>query len=176
MKDKFNFGQEVRVTRNVRNDGTFPGREMGELLLRRGSVGFVRDIGSFLQDQVIYSVDFIKYGYRVGCREEELIAADDRWIPNRYEFRDEVTLNRSISVAGEVVAEAGSVGSIEKVVRDTSADEVSSHLRVSGRTFLVTESMLDGDSDLEERVNRSAAKGLDVEAETRGSTLPWQSR
>ena len=176
MKDKFNFGQEVRVTRNVRNDGTFPGREMGELLLRRGSVGFVRDIGSFLQDQVIYSVDFIKYGYRVGCREEELIAADDRWIPNRYEFRDEVTLNRSISVAGEVVAEAGSVGSIEKVVRDTSADEVSYHLRVSGRTFLVTESMLDGDSDLEERVNRSAAKGLDVEAETRGSTLPWQSR
>ena len=57
---RFEYGDEVRVTRNVRNDGTFPGAEVGELLIRRGSTGFVRDVGTFLQDQIVYSVLFIE--------------------------------------------------------------------------------------------------------------------
>ena len=69
---RFEYGDEVRVTRNVRNDGTFPGAEVGELLIRRGSTGFVRDVGTFLQDQVVYSVHFVDADRLVGCREQEL--------------------------------------------------------------------------------------------------------
>jgi len=54
------------------------------LLVRRGSIGFVRHIGVFLQDQLIYTVHFLEAGNRiVGCRGNELIAADAPWIPNR---------------------------------------------------------------------------------------------
>jgi hypothetical protein len=57
---RFDHGDEVRVRRNVRNDGTFPGEPTGALLVRRGSVGYVRDVGTFLQDQIIYSVHFLE--------------------------------------------------------------------------------------------------------------------
>ena len=70
MRPRFDYGDEVRVRRNVRNDGTFPGAEVGRLLVRRGSTGFVRDLGTFLQDQVIYSVHFLAEDRLVGCREE----------------------------------------------------------------------------------------------------------
>ena len=35
----------VRVIRNLRNDGTYPGLATGTLLIRRGATGFVRDVG-----------------------------------------------------------------------------------------------------------------------------------
>jgi hypothetical protein len=44
----------VRVLHNLRNDGTFPGLALGKLLVRRDSMGFIRDIGTFLQNQIIY--------------------------------------------------------------------------------------------------------------------------
>lgn len=175
MKQKFEFGQQVRVLRNVRNDGTFPGRETGELLLRRGSTGYVRDVGSFLQDQVIYSVDFIKYGYRVGCREEELADAEDVWVENKYEFRDTVTLRSSLSLKGEVVAEAGSQGEIAKVIRDGAAP-IRYHLRIGERYFLVPETSLFGESELEERCNEAAKKDLTSTGPMTNTTLPWQPK
>lgn len=174
MKPKFDYGQHVRVTRNVRNDGTFPGRDVGELLLRRGATGYVRDIGTFLQDQIIYSVDFIDYGYRVGCREAELILADEAWIPNRYEFRDRVTFRAAIRIAGELVAEEGEEGEITKVVRDDPSKPICYHVLVKGRTFLVPEGLLAGESVFDERVRQTIEKGVDVEGDVRGSTLPWQ--
>ena len=70
MLPRFDYGAEVRVTRSVRNDGTFPGLPTGALLVRRGSVGFVRDVGTFLQDQIIYTVHFLQDDRIVGCREE----------------------------------------------------------------------------------------------------------
>ncbi len=42
MLPRFDYGDTVRLIRNVRNDGTFPGKEVGDLLIRRGAVGFVR--------------------------------------------------------------------------------------------------------------------------------------
>ena len=50
MRPRFEYGEEVRVIRNVRNDGTFPGTEIGELLIKRGSIGYVQNIGTFLQE------------------------------------------------------------------------------------------------------------------------------
>ena len=85
MLPAWEYGDAVRVTRNVRNDGTFPGIAVGELLVRRGSVGHVVNVGTFLVDQLIYSVRFLDVDRIVGCRVEELIGADETWVPSRYE-------------------------------------------------------------------------------------------
>lgn len=45
MTPTFECGDAVRVVRALRNDGTFAGRARGELLVRRGSVGYVREWG-----------------------------------------------------------------------------------------------------------------------------------
>lgn len=115
---RYEYGEAVRVIRNIRNDGTYPGMDMGTLLIRRGSVGYVTDVGTFLQDQLIYRIDFLSEGRIVGCREEELIPATDPWIPNLFEFRDMVATTRSLALRGEVRVQQGQEGQILKVLRD----------------------------------------------------------
>ncbi|PMR73808.1 nitrogen fixation protein NifZ [Billgrantia endophytica] len=115
---RFDYGEEVRLIRNVRNDGTYPGLETGVQLVRRGEVGCVYDVGTYLQDQIIYRVHFLGVGRTVGCREEELIPASSPWIPNRFEFRDDVVTACDLAIRGEVVIVKGQAGSIEKVLRD----------------------------------------------------------
>ena len=117
MRPRWDFGEPVRVTRNVRNDGTFPGAETGDLLVRRGSIGHVRDIGTFLQDQIIYSVHFLQEDRVVGCREEELLDVNDAWIESRFEVRQKVQTSRTLAVRGEQIA-IGSRGEILHVERE----------------------------------------------------------
>ena len=62
----------VRSTRVVKNDGTFPGRDLGDVLVRKGDVGYVRDVGTFLQRFYVYAVDFVERGAVVGMRAREL--------------------------------------------------------------------------------------------------------
>lgn len=69
---RFDYGQKVRSKKYVRNDGTFPGKEVGEILVKKGDVGYVTSIGTFLQQFYIYGVDFYELGYRVGMRGKEL--------------------------------------------------------------------------------------------------------
>jgi nitrogen fixation protein NifZ len=114
----YEYGDEVRVVRNVRNDGTYPGMDTGTLLIRRGAVGCVYDVGTYLQDQLIYRVHFLESGRTVGCREEELIPAADPWVPSLFEFRDNVVATRSLALRGEVVVAMGRQGSVMKVLRD----------------------------------------------------------
>ncbi|MET0049319.1 MAG: nitrogen fixation protein NifZ [Sedimenticola sp.] len=142
MLPKFEYGEAVRVIRNLRNDGTYPGKPTGRLLIRRGSVGYVRDVGTFLQDQLIYSVDFIDEGIMVGCREQELQLECDPWIPTRFEFRDKVTPKAPLGIQGEVIAQSGDEGEIEKVLRDYPGGPVY-HVRFSGRTLQVPETALE---------------------------------
>ena len=111
-------GEAVRLIRNVRNDGTFPGMDTGTPLVRRGSIGYVVDVGTFLQDQIIYSVNFLDEQRIVGCREEELIGADEAWVPSRFEFREKVRATRGLSVGGQLLIDVGAIGEIIKVVRD----------------------------------------------------------
>ncbi|TFE68831.1 nitrogen fixation protein NifZ [Methylacidiphilum sp. Yel] len=73
----FEFGQKVRSRKNIRNDGTFPGKEIGEILVKKGEIGFVSCIGTFLQKYYIYGVDFIERGYLVGMKAEELERVDE---------------------------------------------------------------------------------------------------
>lgn len=72
----FTYGQKVRSRKNVRNDGTFPGKEIGELLVRKGDVGYVTSIGAFLQQFYIYGVDFYARGHIVGMKARELESAE----------------------------------------------------------------------------------------------------
>lgn len=68
---RFDLEEEVIATKDIRNDGTFPGKERGEILIRKGQRGVVIDQGYFLQDIIIYSVYFDN-DLIVGCMEREL--------------------------------------------------------------------------------------------------------
>jgi nitrogen fixation protein NifZ len=72
----FNYGQKVRSRKSIRNDGTFPGKEIGEILVKKGEEGYVVSIGTFLQQFYIYGVDFFERGYRVGMKAKELESAE----------------------------------------------------------------------------------------------------
>lgn len=69
---QYDYGQKVRSRKNVRNDGTFIGSEIGDVLVRKGDVGYINSIGTFLQQFYIYGVDFIDRGRMVGMRAKEL--------------------------------------------------------------------------------------------------------
>jgi nitrogen fixation protein NifZ len=69
---QFEYGQKVRSNRVVRNDGTFPGKDIGEVLVKKGEEGYVISIGTFLQQFYIYGVEFLGSGYRVGMKRKEL--------------------------------------------------------------------------------------------------------
>ena len=145
MNARWDYGEAVRVTRNVRDDGTYPGMNPGDFLVRRGSVGYVIDVGSFLQDQIIYSVNFLDEGRIVGCREEELIGADDPWTPSRFEFRDKIRAAKGLSVGGEVLVEPGAIGEVVKVIRDNPAG-VTYHIHfdsLPGRILQIPEGLLE---------------------------------
>lgn len=142
MRPEFDYGDAVRVTRNVRDDGTYPGMAVGDLLVRRGSIGNVVGIGTFLQDQIIYSVHFLEIDRIVGCRAEEVIPADAPWRPSRFESRDKIVAGRSFALRGEVVAEKGAVGEIIKVVRDLPGG-VHYHVNFPGYMLCIPEDSLE---------------------------------
>jgi nitrogen fixation protein NifZ len=141
MRPRFDFGEAVRITRNIHNDGTFPGATKGILLVRRGSVGYVRDVGTFLQDQIIYSVDFLTSGRLVGCREQELIPVETPWNGSRFEFREKVCTVSALAIDGRIAVPADTVGEVFKVLRNVPG-EVHYHVRFKGRTFQVPETAL----------------------------------
>jgi len=72
----FGYGDKVRSLRNIRNDGTFPGKDIGDILCKKGEEGYVVSIGTFLQQFYIYGVEFVATGHRVGMKRKELELAD----------------------------------------------------------------------------------------------------
>lgn len=85
-KAKFGVGQKVKLLSDIVNDGTYPHAKIGILMMPKGSVGYIKSIGEFLQVIRVYEVHF--FGVLdvpveiVGCREHELEALED--------YRDEV--------------------------------------------------------------------------------------
>jgi len=73
----FEIGQKVRVRKLIKNDGTFPGQDIGAVLARKGDVGYVASIGTFLQSAYIYAVHFLDTGFVVGCRKKELASVEE---------------------------------------------------------------------------------------------------
>jgi nitrogen fixation protein NifZ len=76
LPPRFEMGERVISRSVVRNDGTYNGRDIGEVLVQRGEVGFVRSIGTFLQQFYIYAVEFPATGHQVGMRAKELCTLD----------------------------------------------------------------------------------------------------
>ena len=74
---RFAYGERVISRTVIRNDGTFPGKDIGQVLVNRGDIGYVRSIGTFLQQFYIYGVDWVDKGYQVGMRAKELCTLDD---------------------------------------------------------------------------------------------------
>lgn len=144
MNPRWDFGDAVRVTRNVRNDGTFPGINTGELLVRRGRIGHVRNVGTFLQDQIIYSVHFLEEDRVVGCREEELIGLDEPWVESRFEVRQKIAAARALSIRGEVKVPIGSRGEVLNLERsETHGVIYHAHFEcLPGNPLLVPETAL----------------------------------
>ncbi len=73
---RFSPGDKVAARLNIKNDGTYPGRDIGERLVHKGDVGYVRDVGTFLQQFYIYAVEWVDRGIMVGMRARELTALD----------------------------------------------------------------------------------------------------
>lgn len=78
-KAKFFLGQKVRLLEDVKNDGTYPYLRIGEVMVKKGSIGYIRSMGEFLQVIRVYEVHFLDAEAAVeviGCREHELEAME----------------------------------------------------------------------------------------------------
>ena len=74
---RFSYGERVISRSVVRNDGTYNGRDIGDVLVHKGEIGYVININTFLQQYYIYAVDFVESGHRVGMRAKELCTLDN---------------------------------------------------------------------------------------------------
>jgi nitrogen fixation protein NifZ len=156
MLPKYEFGDEVRIIRNVRNDGTYPGVAIGTLLIRRGSTGFVMNVGTFLQDQLIYTVNILEQNKIVGFREEELIGIDEPWVPSKYESRERVRSKITLTVRGEVRVTPGMEGEILKVFRDENQG-VLYHVIFHDQVLQVPEASLEAIKVYDDEETKDAA-------------------
>ena len=73
---RFNMGERVISRTVIRNDGTYNGKDIGEVLVNKGEIGFITSIGTFLQQFYIYAVEFVDSGHQVGMRAKELCTLD----------------------------------------------------------------------------------------------------
>ncbi len=72
----FRVGDKVKSCHLIRNDGSYLGRRIGDVLIEEGETGYVRGVGTFLQRFFIYEVDFLERGMVIGMRAKELELAD----------------------------------------------------------------------------------------------------
>ena len=68
----FERGQKVVSQKDVRNDGTYPGAKMGDILIRKGEVGYIHSVGTYLNRFYVYGVEFVDAKRVVGMRAHEL--------------------------------------------------------------------------------------------------------
>ncbi|MBW4684662.1 MAG: nitrogen fixation protein NifZ [Komarekiella atlantica HA4396-MV6] len=73
----FEIGEKVRVRKLLKNDGTFPGKEVGQVLANKGDIGYIASIGTYLQTSYIYAVHFLETGFVVGCKKKELESVEE---------------------------------------------------------------------------------------------------
>ena len=86
---KFAVGQKVRLVEDIVNDGTYPHAKIGTLMMPKGTIGYVKTMGDFLQVIRVYEVHFFGADMEVeivGCREHELESMEES------DYVDEVTL------------------------------------------------------------------------------------
>ncbi len=70
--EKFDWGQRVRATRDLVNDGSYPDRRDDELLVKSGDTGEIVNIGRHVESETtVYLVEFMD-NLVVGCLEDEI--------------------------------------------------------------------------------------------------------
>jgi nitrogen fixation protein NifZ len=77
---KFKEGQKVKLLEDIKNDGTYPHSPIGEIMMSKGSIGYIKKIGEFLQVIRVYEVHFMGTPFEteiIGCREHELESMED---------------------------------------------------------------------------------------------------
>jgi nitrogen fixation protein NifZ len=74
---EFKPGDAVRSLTRIINDGIYPHRDFGEILVHQGDTGFVRESWSFL-GEVYYTVDFVDRAAVVIMRDREMARAARR--------------------------------------------------------------------------------------------------
>jgi len=87
---KFTVGQKVKLLEDIVNDGTYPHAKIGTLMMHKGSIGYIKDMGEFLQVIRVYEVHFFGADMDleiIGCREHELVSMED-------DYKSEDTLER----------------------------------------------------------------------------------
>ncbi len=138
---RFEAGTEVRLIRNVRNDGSFSEMDKGELLVEAGSIGVVRTYGYFLQTQIIYQVFFPEVNRVVGIRDTELIPSDVPWIPLLFNSLDKAKLTRTLAMDGEIIAKKGEVVEIQRSYRDLESGSLQYEVELCSLQFKLDSSV-----------------------------------
>lgn len=72
---KFRIGERVCAARPLRNDGTYPHRSIGEVLVPKGAQGFIIEIATFC-DGTYYTVGFVDRSVIVEARSRDLKTFD----------------------------------------------------------------------------------------------------
>ena len=125
---KFAYGDEVRVVKNIRNDGTYQSNIKGRLLARRGRTGFIRHAGYYQQDQIVYQVHFLDTNEIIGCREVELISAEEHWVNNDFEYGDKAVLTVALNLEGQRIASKNDTVTVLAVDREN--DEICYRIQI----------------------------------------------
>ncbi|MBC9876469.1 nitrogen fixation protein NifZ [Bradyrhizobium sp. INPA01-394B] len=68
---EFSLGEPVRAATVIRNDGTYPHKDIGEPLVHPGDTGIVRESWSFL-GEIYYTVEFMARSVFVIMRGHEM--------------------------------------------------------------------------------------------------------
>ncbi len=91
----FHIGQKVRLLEDIVNDGTYPHAPIGTLMMSKGSIGYIKTMGEFLQVIRVYEVHFLggETVEVVGCREHELEAMEE-YVDSIQEERDFLEAHR----------------------------------------------------------------------------------
>ncbi len=132
---RFEAGEEVRVVRNIRNDGSFQNVDKGELLIEAGEIGIVRTYGYFLQDQIIFQVFFPSINEVVGIRDNELIKSHLEWVPCLFRSLDRAMLNVSLSMDKEIIAKKGDIVEVYRVYRNLEDGSLEYEIDINDLIF-----------------------------------------
>jgi nitrogen fixation protein NifZ len=134
---RFASGDEVRVIRNIRNDGSFTQLDKGELLVEAGLLGIVRSYGYFLQDQIIFQVFFPSINRVVGVRDNEVIGANLKWVPCHFHSLDKATLKLALSMHQEIIARKGDLVEVQRSYRNLEDGSLDYEILVGDHHFKV---------------------------------------
>jgi len=87
---RYAWGQRVIALDDLINDGSYPERPLDALLVERGAVGEVVNVGHAVQEnEPVYLVQFA--GGVVGCLEDEIAPAPRGLLPETDEATEQPT-------------------------------------------------------------------------------------